>query len=86
MDDIYLFDGDLLKDIDYTKGKCNLQEYDISASNPGEDLCMRPLCTNDYEKGNWLIIFSFNLMLRGHSCPAVQALMQSILNINKHCI
>ena len=52
MDNIYLFDGDLLKDIDYSKGKCNIQElYDISASNPGEDLCMRPLSTYDYDKG-----------------------------------
>lgn len=51
MESVSLFDGDLLNDIDYSKGNCKLHEYGISPANPGEDLCMRPLCTDDFDKG-----------------------------------
>ncbi|XP_031567950.1 glucosamine 6-phosphate N-acetyltransferase-like [Actinia tenebrosa] len=50
MERVSLFDRKILDDVDLSKGKCNLLDFGISPSNPGENLCMRPLCSDDHEK------------------------------------
>ena len=46
-----MFDQDLLKDIDLRKGECRLHKCGLSIDNPGDNLLLRPLCSDDYEKG-----------------------------------
>ncbi|CAH3025076.1 unnamed protein product [Porites evermanni] len=46
-----MFDQDLLKDIDLSKGEGRLHECGLSIDNPGDNLLLRPLCSDDYEKG-----------------------------------
>ncbi|XP_073248428.1 glucosamine 6-phosphate N-acetyltransferase-like [Porites lutea] len=48
---IVMFDQDLLKDIDLSKGEGRLHECGLSIDNPGDNLLLRPLCSDDYEKG-----------------------------------
>ncbi|EDO40254.1 predicted protein [Nematostella vectensis] len=51
MDRITLFDADVLKEIDYSKGDCKMNQYGLSCESPGEDLRLRPLASDDYNKG-----------------------------------
>ena len=51
MESVPLFDGEILKDIDLSKGNCKLHEHGLSPSNAGHPFCMRPLCSDDSEKG-----------------------------------
>ena len=46
-----MFDQDLLRDIDLRKGEGRLHECGLSIDNPGDNLLLRPLCSDDYEKG-----------------------------------
>ena len=46
-----MFDQDILKDIDFSKGECRLHKRGLSIDNPGDNLLLRPLCSDDYEKG-----------------------------------
>ena len=48
--DIYLFDPDILKNVDISKRKSNLS-LEISPSSPGEGLVLRPLSIFDFDKG-----------------------------------
>ena len=48
---VVMFDQDLLKDIDLRKGECRLHKCGLSIDNPGDNLLLRPLCSDDYEKG-----------------------------------
>ncbi|XP_048586438.1 glucosamine 6-phosphate N-acetyltransferase isoform X2 [Nematostella vectensis] len=50
MDRITLFDADVLKEIDYSKGDCKMNQYGLSCESPGEDLRLRPLASDDYDK------------------------------------
>ncbi|CAH3040516.1 unnamed protein product [Porites lobata] len=45
-----MFDQDILKDIDFSKGECRLHKRGLSIDNPGDNLLLRPLCSDDYEK------------------------------------
>jgi hypothetical protein len=51
MERVSLFERKMLDEVDLSKGNCKLLDFGVSPSNPGEDLCMRPLCSDDYEKG-----------------------------------
>ena len=46
-----MFDRQLLKGIDLSKGECRLHESGLSVENPGDSLVLRPLSTDDYDKG-----------------------------------
>ena len=48
--DIYLFDPDILKNVDISKRKSNLSP-EITPSSPGEGLVLRPLSILDFDKG-----------------------------------
>ena len=48
-----MFERELLRDIDLGKGECRLHEYGLSVDNPGDNLVLRPLCTDDYDKGKF---------------------------------
>ena len=50
-DSVPMFDRELLKDIDLSEGECRLHECGLSVDNPGDNLVLRPLCTDDYDKG-----------------------------------
>ncbi|KAM7446548.1 N-acetyltransferase [Porites harrisoni] len=50
-DSVVMFDRDILKDIDFSKGECRLHKRGLSIDNPGDNLLLRPLCSDDYEKG-----------------------------------
>lgn len=51
-----MFDRELLKDIDLGKGECRLHEFGLSVDNPADNLVLRPLCTDDYDKGKFGVI------------------------------
>lgn len=53
-DPIPLFDSEILNDIDLSEGECSLHECGLSVENPGDNLVLRPLCTNDYDKGKFV--------------------------------
>ena len=46
----YIFDKSLLEQLDYSKCMSTIN-HNISYSNPGNNLVMRPLLCSDYEKG-----------------------------------
>lgn len=46
-----MFDKQLLKGIDLSKGECRLHESGLSVENPGDNLILRPLGADDYDKG-----------------------------------
>lgn len=50
-DTVLMFDRELLRDIDLGKGECRLHECGLSVDNPGDNLVLRPLCSDDYDKG-----------------------------------
>lgn len=50
-DSVVMFDRDIIKDIDFSKGECRLHKRGLSIDNPGDNLLLRPLCSDDYEKG-----------------------------------
>ncbi len=50
VDEAPLFDPALLGKIDWESHKAQFKGG-ISPTNPGESLCMRPLCIADYDKG-----------------------------------
>ena len=50
-----MFDQHILKDIDFSKGECRLHKRGLSIDKPGENLLLRPLCSDDYEKGKCCI-------------------------------
>ena len=56
-----MFDRELLKDIDLSQGECRLHECGLSVENPGVNLVLRPLCTDDYDKGKFEIILQNKL-------------------------
>ena len=65
-DPFSLFDNELLKQVDLSKGNCRLDKCGLSTSNVGDSLCMRSLCSNDFEKGkyNYLkLLLLYELML-----------------------
>lgn len=72
MERVSLFDRKILDDLDLSKGKCNLLDFGISPSSPGEDLCMRPLSSDDYEKGKETL--SVVLILRKCFCHELSSL------------
>ncbi|CAH3043671.1 unnamed protein product [Pocillopora meandrina] len=45
-----MFDKQLLKGIDLSKGECRLHESGLSVENPGDNLILRPLGADDYDK------------------------------------
>ena len=50
-----MFDQDVLKDIDFSQGEGRLHKRGLSIDNPGDNLLLRPLCSDDYEKGKCCI-------------------------------
>lgn len=48
-----MFDRELLRDIDLGKGECKLHESGLFVDNPGDNLVLRPLCSDDYDKGKF---------------------------------
>ena len=48
---VSLFDGSILEDIDFSRGRCKLHECGLSATNAGEPFCLRPLSSDDFDKG-----------------------------------
>ncbi|XP_015931082.1 probable glucosamine 6-phosphate N-acetyltransferase [Parasteatoda tepidariorum] len=50
VDDDYIYPPEILKKLDYKKNYVNFNPP-ISILNPGENLILRPLCLNDYNKG-----------------------------------
>ena len=58
-DMVPMFDGQLLKEVDLSKGECKLHECGLSVDNLGENLVLRPLCSDDYHKGKSLITHTF---------------------------
>lgn len=50
-EDNLMFDKQLLKGIDLSKGECRLHESGLSVENPGDNLILRPLGADDYDKG-----------------------------------
>ena len=46
-----MFDRQLLQEVDLSKGECRLHECGLSIDNPGDNLVLRPLCSDDYDKG-----------------------------------
>ena len=52
-----MFDRQLLKEVDLSKGECRLHECSLSIDNPGDNLVLRPLCSDDYDKGTSIIVF-----------------------------
>ncbi|XP_029189622.1 glucosamine 6-phosphate N-acetyltransferase-like [Acropora millepora] len=50
-DSVSLFDRQLLKEVDLRKGECKLHNCGLAVNNPGDNLVLRPLCSDDYEKG-----------------------------------
>ena len=52
-----MFDGQLLKEVDLSKGECRLHECGLSVDNPGDNLVLRPLCSDDYDKGTSITVF-----------------------------
>jgi len=46
-----MFDRQLLQEVDLSKGECRLHECGLSVENPGDNLVLRPLCSDDYDKG-----------------------------------
>ncbi|XP_068681384.1 glucosamine 6-phosphate N-acetyltransferase-like [Montipora capricornis] len=50
-DSVPMFDRQLLKEVDLSKGVSRLHECGLSINNPGDNLVLRPLCSGDYEKG-----------------------------------
>lgn len=55
-----MFDRELLRDIDLGKGECRLHECGLSVDNPADNLVLRPLCTDDYDKGKFDLFSSEN--------------------------
>ena len=49
-----MFDREILNDIDLSEGECSLHECGLSVENPGDHLVLRPLCTDDYDKGKFV--------------------------------
>ncbi|KAK2553807.1 Glucosamine 6-phosphate N-acetyltransferase [Acropora cervicornis] len=49
-DSVSLFDRQLLKEVDLRKGECKLHNCGLAVNNPGDNLVLRPLCSDDYEK------------------------------------
>ena len=45
-----LYNPALLKDVDFSEAKASYKPQ-ISPTNPGEGLIMRPLCLADYDRG-----------------------------------
>ena len=56
-----MFDQHILKDIDFSKGECRLHKRGLSIDKPGENLLLRPLCSDDYEKGKCCIVMTLRL-------------------------
>lgn len=52
-----MFDGQLLKEVDLSKGECRLHECGLSIDSLGDNLVLRPLCSDDYDKGTSIIVF-----------------------------
>ncbi|XP_058968435.2 glucosamine 6-phosphate N-acetyltransferase-like [Pocillopora verrucosa] len=50
-EDNLMFDKQLLKGIDLSEGECRLHECGLSVENPGDNLILRPLRADDYDKG-----------------------------------
>ena len=50
-EDNLMFDKQLLKGIDLSEGDCRLHECGLSVENPGDNLILRPLRADDYDKG-----------------------------------
>lgn len=50
-DSVPIFDQELLKEVDLSKGECRLHECGFSIDNPADNLVLRPLCSDDYDKG-----------------------------------
>lgn len=55
-----MFDRELLRDIDLGKGECRLHECGLSVDNPADNLVLRPLCSDDYDKGKFDLFSSQN--------------------------
>lgn len=46
-----MFDREFLRDIDFGKGECRLYECGLFVDNFGDNLVLRLLCFDDYDKG-----------------------------------
>ena len=62
-----MFDRQLLQGIDLSKGECRLHESGLSVENPGDNLVLRPLSTDDYEKGKLDILLLKKFQLAFHT-------------------
>ncbi|XP_048731856.1 glucosamine 6-phosphate N-acetyltransferase-like [Ostrea edulis] len=51
VEDIYLFDPELLHDLEFEDQKCAIYKPEINPTDPGERLALRPLCISDFDKG-----------------------------------
>lgn len=61
-DSVSLFDRQLLKEVDLRKGECKLHNCGLAVNNPGDNLVLRPLCSDDYEKGeSALMLFALSV-------------------------
>ena len=52
VEEVYLFDPQLLEELEFDDQKCAAYKPDISPTHPGEGLTLRPLCISDFDKGN----------------------------------
>lgn len=52
VEEVYLFDPQLLEELEFDDQKCAAYKPDISPTHPGEGLSLRPLCISDFDKGN----------------------------------
>nr|XP_022329013.1 glucosamine 6-phosphate N-acetyltransferase-like [Crassostrea virginica] len=51
VEEVYLFDPQLLEELEFDDQKCAAYKPDISPTHPGEGLTLRPLCISDFDKG-----------------------------------
>jgi len=73
-----------LKEVDLRKGECKLHNCGLAVNNPGDNLVLRPLCSDDYEKGESALI----CIISNTKCSlsAFALFVSSILHLNSHCI
>ena len=73
-----MFDQDLLKDIDLSKGEGRLHECGLSIDNPGDNLLLRPLCSDDYEKGKCCFCHDSDLQVLFTQCKILFVLQKNL--------
>lgn len=52
VEEVFLFDPQLLEDLPFEDQKCATYKPEISPTRPGDGLTLRPLCVSDFDKGN----------------------------------